>query len=158
MRIGYIPGVFDLLHHGHICLIEKSLLLCDKLVIGIHTDEFTQSYKRLPTETQEIRKQHIEHFANEHNITNKIYAIEFVGNSHLEIVQKYDVRVIFHGDDWELESYKKQIRYVEDGLDLLNVEIRILKYTLGISSTFIKSNSTACKYNFGKITEARTQA
>jgi cytidyltransferase-like protein len=45
MKIGYIPGVFDIFHHGHICLIEKSLEHCDKLVIGVHTDIFVKSYK-----------------------------------------------------------------------------------------------------------------
>ena len=27
------------------------------------------------------------------------------------------------GDDWEIESYKKQIRYYEDGLDKLGLEL-----------------------------------
>lgn len=151
IKIGYIPGVFDLFHNGHICLIEKSLLLCDKLVVGVHTDDFTKIYKRLPQESQELRKQNILNFINKYNLMEKIFAIEFVGNSHLEIVKKYGVTNIFHGNDWELESYKKQIRYLEDGLDLLNVEINILKYTLGISSTLIKQTSS--KYNFSKITE-----
>lgn len=147
--IGYIPGVFDLFHHGHSNLIEKSLENCDKLVIGIHTDIFTQSYKRLPDQSQEIRKQHIMKYITENNVEERILAFEFVDNSHLEIVRKYGVNIIFHGDDWEIESYKKQIRYIEDGLDTLHIEIMILKYTIGISSTLIKSRGI----NFSKIDE-----
>ena len=151
-KIGYIPGVFDLFHHGHSNLIEKSLENCDRLVIGIHTDIFTQSYKRLPDQSQEIRKQNIMKYITENNIEERISAIEFVDNSHLELIQKYGVNIIFHGDDWEIESYKKQIRYVEDGLDTLHIEIRILTYTIGISSTMIKSQSLH-HMNFSKINE-----
>lgn len=153
-KIGYIPGVFDLFHHGHKILIEKSLDNCDKLIIGIHTDDFTEYYKRLPDQPQEIRKQNIVNYITEFNL-NKIIAVELVDNIHIEIVQKYNVNIIFHGDDWELESYKKQIRYIEDGLDKLNVEIMILKYTIGISSTLIKNfnKSNISHITFNKITE-----
>jgi cytidyltransferase-like protein len=152
-NIGYIPGVFDLFHHGHVNLLEKSLEHCDALVIGVHTDLFTKSYKKLPDDSENVRKQNIDNFIRENKLEEKIIAVELVGGFHLEIIKKYNINMIFHGDDWEIESYKKQIRYYEDGLDKLNVEIVILKYTIGISSTSIKLEKITNTFDFGKIDE-----
>ena len=55
MKIGYLPGVFDLLHYGHINIINKTIEACDVTVIGIHTDEFVAHYNRRPTQTQDER-------------------------------------------------------------------------------------------------------
>ena len=116
MKIGYLPGVFDLLHHGHVNIINKVIELCDRIIIGIHTYEFVSDYKRCPIQTQGERLEAMRDFFG-----SKIYALEIVGPSHLKVIQKYNITHIFHGTDWELASYKKQIRYYEDGLDKLNI-------------------------------------
>ncbi len=133
VRIGYLPGVFDLFHIGHKNIIDKAIQCCDELVVGIHTDEFVAEYKRRPIQTENERL----------NAILKIYGnvniyYEIVGKSHSEIITKYSVTHVFHGSDWELESYKRQIRYYEDKL---NVEIMILPYTDSISTTKIISLS-----------------
>ena len=130
-RVGYIPGVFDQLHYGHLNILCIAQSLCDFLIIGVHTDEFVQAYKRKPLDNQELRME---------KLAKRGFNVCLVGNVHLDIIEKYNVNVIFHGSDWELESYKKQIRYYEDGLDKKNVEIQILEYTKGISTTDILSN------------------
>jgi len=138
MKIGYLPGVFDLLHHGHINIINKTIEVCDVTVIGIHTDEFVAQYKRRPAQIQDDRLEAVRSYFG-----SKIYAVEIVGSNHLEIIQKHGITHIFHGTDWELTSYKKQIRYYEDGLDKLNITIELLPYTNGISTTMIVSNLEA---------------
>lgn len=135
MKIGYLPGVFDLLHHGHVNIINKVIELCDRIIIGIHTDEFVSDYKRCPIQTQGERLEAMREFFG-----SKIYAVEIVSSNHLKVIQKYNVTHIFHGTDWELTSYKKQIRYYEDGLDKLNIFIEMMPYTEGISTTLILSN------------------
>ena len=134
-KIGYLPGVFDLLHHGHINIINKTIQACDVTVIGIHTDDFVSHYKRRPVQTQDQRVEAVRNYFG-----SKVYALEIVGSNHLEVIQKYNVTHIYHGTDWELESYKKQIRYYEHGLDKLNISIELIPYTEGISSTMIVSN------------------
>ena len=138
MKVGYLPGVFDLLHHGHINIIDKTIQACDVTVIGIHTDEFVAEYKRRPVQTQDERAEAVRNYFG-----SKVYALEIVGSNHLEVIQKHNVTHIFHGTDWELSSYKKQIRYYEDGLDKLNIIIELIPYTQGISSTMIVSNLEA---------------
>lgn len=138
MKVGYLPGVFDLLHCGHINIISKTIENCDLTVIGIHTDDFVTNYKRRPIQTQNERLEAVQNYFG-----SKVYALEIVGSNHLEVIKKYNVTSIFHGTDWELASYKKQIRYYEDGLDKLNITIELIPYTQGISSTMIVSNLEA---------------
>ena len=133
MRIGYLPGVFDLFHICHKNIIDKALQHCDILVIGVHTDEFVTEYKRRPIQSDQERLNTIAQIYGRINIH-----YEIVGKFHLELITKYAVTHVFHGSDWELESYKRQIRYYEDKL---NVEIMILPYTDSISTTKIISMS-----------------
>ena len=46
MIIGYTTGVFDLFHVGHLNIINNSKKMCDKLIVGVTTDELIQEYKK----------------------------------------------------------------------------------------------------------------
>ena len=48
MKRGVIFGVFDLLHVGHLRVLESAKEHCDHLTVYIITDEVSQSYKRKP--------------------------------------------------------------------------------------------------------------
>ncbi len=47
-QVIFISGVWDLLHDGHRNVLEKARDLGDFLVVGVVTDRFAASYKRLP--------------------------------------------------------------------------------------------------------------
>jgi cytidyltransferase-like protein len=132
MSVGYLPGVFDCLHTGHVSIIRKAQRSCDRLIIGIHTDEFAESYKRRPIDNAERRK----HILQERLCLPQCDVV-LVGGSHLQIIQENKVSIFFHGDDWAEEAYKSQIRYKEDGLDRYQLTFCFLQYTKGISTTQI---------------------
>ncbi|MDO9127211.1 MAG: D-glycero-beta-D-manno-heptose 1-phosphate adenylyltransferase, partial [Parvibaculum sp.] len=38
LKVGFTNGCFDLLHPGHVTLLERSRALCDRLVVGLNSD------------------------------------------------------------------------------------------------------------------------
>ena len=52
MKIGITFGVFDLLHAGHIMMLEEAKRTCDYLIVGLNTDPSEVSpEKNTPTQT-----------------------------------------------------------------------------------------------------------
>ena len=46
MVIGYTTGVFDLFHIGHLNVIRNSKAMCDRLIVGVTTDDLLLDYKK----------------------------------------------------------------------------------------------------------------
>jgi len=65
MIIGYTTGVFDLFHIGHLNVLRKSKSMCDRLIVGVSTDELLFEYKKkhpvIPFEERCQIVQHIEY-------------------------------------------------------------------------------------------------
>lgn len=54
-RIGFTNGCFDLVHPGHISLLNQARAACDRLVVGLNTDT---SVKRLKGASRPIQNEH----------------------------------------------------------------------------------------------------
>lgn len=147
-QIGYVVGVFDLFHYGHENILLESIKRCDKIIIGIHTDIFTESYKRKPIDNENIRKNKVINFLyslSKDEVKEIDYEICIIDDNHIKLIDKYNINIIFHGTDWELESYKKQIKYYEHKMDEKNIKIELIDYTKGICTTDIINQKN---YNF----------
>jgi len=53
-KIGFTNGCFDLLHPGHISLLRQAKAACDKLVVGLNSDE---SVRRLKGESRPVQNE-----------------------------------------------------------------------------------------------------
>lgn len=54
LKVGFTNGCFDLLHPGHISLLEQARARCDRLIVGLNTDA---SVRRLKGETRPIQNE-----------------------------------------------------------------------------------------------------
>jgi D-beta-D-heptose 7-phosphate kinase/D-beta-D-heptose 1-phosphate adenosyltransferase len=53
-RVGFTNGCFDLLHPGHVHLLEQARSWCDRLVVGLNADE---SVRRLKGPTRPVQSE-----------------------------------------------------------------------------------------------------
>lgn len=129
MKIVYVIGVFDLFHTGHVELLRRARELGDKLIVAVNGDDMVASYKRRP-------------FVNEENRLAVIKACKYVDEAFIirqydnkEIIKKYNINIIVHGDDWPADSYMEQIRVTPNFLKKYDCELVLLPYTQGISTS-----------------------
>ena len=127
-KIGYTTGVFDLFHVGHLNLLKNAKGLCDKLIVGVTTDELVQ-YKG---------KRAFIPFEDRIEIVRSIKYVDAAVPQYdmdkLAACKKLGASVLFVGDDWY--GTDKWERYEEE-LNAEGIQVVYFPYTKGISSTKI---------------------
>ena len=128
IKVGYTTGVFDLFHVGHLRLLKRTKEKCDKLIVGVTTDELVSyKYKNavIPFEERiEIIK----------CIKYVDEAVPQTSMDKMEAWEKLKFDVLFVGDDWK--GTDKWNQY-EKEFEKVGVNIIYFPYTKGISSTLI---------------------
>jgi glycerol-3-phosphate cytidylyltransferase len=128
MKIGYTTGVFDLFHIGHLNLLRNARALCDKLVVGVTTDELV-SYKH---------KRAVISFGERFEIVRACrYVDAVVPQESLDKFaawEKLRFDLMFVGDDWfKADKWKLLDKKFAD----VGVKIVYFPYTKGTSSTLV---------------------
>lgn len=133
--IGYTTGVYDLFHVGHLRLLRRASELCERLVVGVTSDDLSLRAKgKLPvfplSERIEI-------------VSSLPFVSEVVVQHELDKVLAWDnvkFNKLFVGSDWqgtpEWDDYEKRLGNV-------GVSIIYLPYTAGVSSTVILKRAAA---------------
>jgi glycerol-3-phosphate cytidylyltransferase len=134
----YVIGVFDLFHKGHVEFLKKAKALGEKLIIAINGDDMVASYKRKPFYSEEDRLEIIKAC----KYVDEAFIIK--GYDNTQYIEQFEIDAIVHGNDWERTSYLKQICVTEEYLKTHEVELVLVPYTPGISTSqlikFIKEN------------------
>lgn len=133
-RIGYTCGVFDLLHVGHLNLLERCKEYCDVLIVGVCDDKYVREIKgKEPIYKEEQRVR----LLNALKVVDvaELVTIEETDDKMLAL-NKFHFDVLFSGDDWKgSERYLKTEKQFEE----YGASIEYLPYTQGISTTDIKT-------------------
>jgi len=128
--IGYAPGAYDLFHVGHLNILKHAAAHCDRLVVGVVSDEMLLLTKgRLPVvplaERLEI-----------------VASLRFVDAVHAEVVpDKVDTwrevgfDVLFKGDDWRGTPKGDRL---ETDFAAVGVAVHYFPYTMHTSSTILR--------------------
>lgn len=124
----YVGMSADLIHHGHVNIIQEARKL-GNVVVGLLTDEAIASYKRVPLLKYEQRKCVIENLAGVDRVIPQ-KTLDYVPN-----LKKVKPAFVVHGDDWKTgvqrETRARVIRILKEwGGKLVEPH-----YTTGISST-----------------------
>ena len=123
----YVDMCGDLLHYGHIRFLEKAKKLGDKLIVGIHSNETIESYKRTPVCTMEERIELVKSVK---------WVDEVIENAPLfiteEYIKKHNIDIIAIPSNRTKEEIQKMciIPYNKNML-------RFIDYTEDISTTKI---------------------
>ena len=124
----YMDMSADIIHYGHVRIFKQARELGNRLIVGIHSDETVESYKRIPIMTMEERIEVIEAFRDVDVV---------IPNAPLVITEEYisehNIDIVCHGhSDEEHDDY----RYMYEIPEKMGI-FRRLNYTYGISTTMI---------------------
>jgi glycerol-3-phosphate cytidylyltransferase len=128
--VGYVPGVYDLFHIGHLNALRQARALCDVLVAGVVSDEVCEAVKGVrPFVPLEERIAIVEAIG----IVDATYAE--MTTDKLDAWRDVRFHKVFKGDDW---------RGTERGLELerriatVGAEVVYFPYTAHTSSTQLR--------------------
>lgn len=129
MVLGYTTGVFDLFHVGHVRLLKNAHALCDRLIVGVSTDDLVYEYKQKHT---------VIPFAERLEIVSSIdyvdIAVPQATRDKLDAWERYKFNIMFVGDDWYKHGKWNELdkQFADKG-----VRIVYFPYTKSTSSTLI---------------------
>lgn len=130
-KIGYTQGTYDMFHIGHLNLLRQAKEQCERLIVGINSDQLVQEYK---SKTPVV---------NEHDRMEIVKGLRCVDSVLLcetlkktEMWKRLHFDAIFIGNDWKGNARWQQ---TERDLAPLGADVVYLKHTDGISSSLLRT-------------------
>ncbi|MDO4617449.1 MAG: adenylyltransferase/cytidyltransferase family protein [Lachnospiraceae bacterium] len=119
-------GTYDMLHYGHIRLLERAKSLGDYLIVGVTSDDFDKARGKINVQQSLMERVEAVRITG---IADEIIIEEYEGQK-IEDIRRLDIDIFTVGSDWEghfdyLKEYCKVI---------------YLSRTHGVSSTAIRSS------------------
>lgn len=116
-------GTFDLLHIGHIKILQRAKSLGDKLIVGVSTDKFSIEKKgRSPIYNENDRKTILESL----KFVDKVFFEESFEKKR-EYIKNYNADIFVMGNDWEgrFDEYNDvcQVKYFDRTPSISTTEI-----------------------------------
>ena len=124
-------GTYDMLHYGHIRLLERAKALGNYLIVGITSDDYDKSRGKI--NLQQSLMERIE-AVRATGIADEIIVEEYDGQK-IDDVQRYDIDIFAIGSDWAGK------------FDYLNklCKVEYLDRTEGVSSSAIRASKRSIR-------------
>jgi len=122
MSLVLTAGTFDLLHDGHLNMLERAKSYGSKLVVMVSTDEFNQVKGKRAVQSFQTRSRIIGSL----KCVDKVVP-ETSWDDKIEYVNAFKAEVFIIGDDWKGK------------FDSLPCKVVYLPRTSGVSSTKLRS-------------------
>jgi glycerol-3-phosphate cytidylyltransferase len=129
-EVGYASGVFDMFHVGHLNILKRARTSCDRLIVGVATDEYVLGLKgEAPVIPIDERL----------DIVSALGIVDEVILDHSEdkslAWQQRNFDVIYKGDDWRGQPKGQRL---EAQMAELGVAVCYFPYTASTSSTMLR--------------------
>lgn len=128
----FTNGCFDILHPGHIDLLQKSRAFGDLLIIGLNTDA---SVKKLKGSERPFHT-----FADRANVLAALTAVDYVigfeEETPVELIRRLTPKVLVKGGD-----YTKETIVGADWVELHGGEVKVVPLVQGHSTSRILKNA-----------------
>jgi glycerol-3-phosphate cytidylyltransferase len=130
IRIGYVPGAFDLFHIGHLNILRQAKENCDYLIAGVAADDVLIRHKGVTPVVPLLERLEIVR-----NIRYVNMAHAAMTNDKIEIWKELRFNVLFKGDDWRgtEKGSKLERDFTEVGVDVV-----YFPYTKATSSSALR--------------------
>lgn len=124
-------GSYDMLHYGHIRLLERAKALGDYLVVGVTSDDYDKTRGKI--NLQQSLMERVE-AVKATGIPDEVIVEEYEGQK-IDDIKRYDIDIFTVGSDWQGK------------FDYLNEYCKViyLPRTEGVSSTEIRAEKTALR-------------
>lgn len=121
-------GTYDLLHQGHVNLLQRAKALGDYLIVGVTNDNFDKERGKLNVRNNVLERVEA---VRATGLADEIIIEDYVGQK-IDDIQRYDIDIFAIGSDWEGKfDYLREF-----------CEVVYLPRTEGISSTMLREEST----------------
>ncbi|MEQ8355619.1 MAG: D-glycero-beta-D-manno-heptose 1-phosphate adenylyltransferase [Kiloniellaceae bacterium] len=100
LKVGFTNGCFDLLHPGHISLLEQARAACDHLVVGLNNDA---SVRRLKGETRPVQGEAARATVLA-SLSGVSRVVVFAEDTPLALIEALRPDVLVKGADYSLEE------------------------------------------------------
>lgn len=109
-KLGYAPGTYDLFHAGHLENLLLAAKDCEKLIVGVKSDELVREHKnREPVISADERMEILRHFKFVDGVYKYYVRDPHVALDYIKDRYKEKVEAIYLGSD-----LKKDFSYIED--------------------------------------------
>lgn len=132
--VGYVPGVFDLFHIGHLNILRRAREHCDHLIAGVVVDDAVERMKGYrPIVPFEERLEIVR------AITYVDAAVTDTSRDKRVVWREHRFDVIFKGDDWKdtEKGHQLEVEMAEVG-----ATVHYFPYTPHTSSTVLRETLT----------------
>lgn len=143
-------GTYDLLHRGHIRLLERAKALGDYLIVGITADDYDKTRGKI--NVQQSLMERIE-AVRATGLADEIIVEEYEGQK-IDDIKRYDIDIFTVGSDWVgqfdyLNEFCKVV-YLDrtEGVSSSEIRERRRAITLGLvgNSPYLKKVEAECKF------------
>ena len=124
-------GTYDLLHYGHVRLLERATALGDYLIVGVTAEDFDMARGKINVQQSLMERMEA---VKATGLADEVIVEEYEGQKIDDII-RYDVDIFAIGSDW-----KGKFDYLNE-----YCQVVYLERTAGVSSTELRSHNHAVK-------------